>query len=230
MEPLEFRPSRQCLCNNTQCQKREKEALVFGFNYCPAILPPKKNKQKKTQTNTFKISLMNHPSGFFLNVLVLLFLCCWSLTGISFPCSPEGINKPTVPACPCQTVKLLWHTSPIKSQKAAAVNRSVLWCTIDDPQVVPVSGLCLPLGGHLHKRSAALWLLDSREGKLLSLYPSSHPSIPLWWGAAFLLHTVSYTVCLTFECNAAACVWLHMGHMDRPDWFSLCKAELSIHS
>lgn len=87
-----------------------------------------------------------------------------------------GGNKQTkFLACPCQTVKLPWHNSPIKSENAAVVNRSVWWCIVGDPQVVPVSGLCLPPGGHLHQRGSALWLLDSRKGKLLSL--CFHPTL-----------------------------------------------------
>lgn len=36
--------------------------------------------------------------------------------------------------------------------------------TVGDPQVVPVSGLCLPPGSHLHQRSSTLRLLDRRKG------------------------------------------------------------------
>lgn len=129
----------------------------------------KESLKKKKKKTLWSLSLMNHPNGCFLNVLILLLFCCRITSSL------EGTNKPTFLACPCQTVKLPWHNSPIKSENAAVVNRSVWWCIVGDPQVVPVSGLCLPPGGHLHQRGSALWLLDSRKGKLLSL--CFHPTL-----------------------------------------------------
>lgn len=67
----------------------------------------------------------------------------------------------------------LWSchdTVPLLIVRTKAVVNSARW-TVGDPQVVPVSGLCLPPGGHLHQRITALWLLDSRKGKPLSVFP-----------------------------------------------------------
>lgn len=100
--------------------------------------------------------------------------------GHLFPPSPQ--NKHT------HTSSLtLWHSllqllskySPLNGAKTSVHNCSL--CTLGDPQVVPVSGLCLPPGGHLHQRSSALRLLDSRKGKLLFLFPS-HSVRQRSWG------------------------------------------------
>lgn len=124
---------------------------------------------------------MNHPNGYFPNVLILLLWCSQTLLWYLFFSKRAAFStfieetqaNPHFQHGPIRHtfVEPSWHNSPINSEKAAVVNNSA-WHTVGDPQVVPVSGLCLPPGGHLHQRSSALWLLDSRKGKLASLFPS----------------------------------------------------------
>lgn len=58
------------------------------------------------------------------------------------------------------------------------MNLSLTYGYCGNPQVVPVSRLCVLTGSHLHQRGAALWFLNSGKGNLMLLQALNDGHLP----------------------------------------------------